>query len=91
MLPISQPLDNGLSKTMRVLKIGQVLGPGDSGGGETPTAAPRRPPRNWPPQHLIGMNEQRRGLHGEVKPTQRNHGGTQSVVPDDSPADISYA
>ena len=91
MLPISQPLDDGLGEAMRVLKIGQVLCIGDSGGGEVPTAAPRRPPRHRPPQHLIRMDEQRRALHGELKPTQRNHGGTKSVVPGDSPADVANA
>ena len=34
MLPISQPLSDGLGKTVRVLKVGEVLGAGDGGGGK---------------------------------------------------------
>ena len=89
MLPISQPVNDGLSKTMRVLKIGQVLGLGDSGGGETRTAAPRRPPRNWPPEHLICVDKQSGARNCEFEPTERNDGGAQSVIPDDSAADVS--
>ena len=91
MLPISQPVNDGLSKTMWVLEIGQVLGTGDSGGGETPTTAARRPPRNWPPEHLICVDKQGGARNCELQPTERNHGGAQSVIPDDSAADVSNA
>ena len=73
MLPISQPLKDCFGKAMRVLKIGKVLGSRNGSSREIPITAPRRTPRYWPPEHLICVDEQRRALHGEFEPAQRNH------------------